>query len=162
MLQTILKKTSRALVIAACFWLSEEKKVGLERWLRGRAEYRELQRADVVIAAGGIGLAGGASVVGRRTVVEQPAASSRASHGKPRSIAFPNRALSRARIFCHSIVQGRGEAAVRNWMGLEAICLAFYDDPAWVQRMMDDLAEFCCAAIRRTLEDVELDYVLLW
>jgi hypothetical protein len=52
-LQTILKKTSRALVIAACFWLSEEKKVGLERWLRGRAEYRELQRADVVIAAFG-------------------------------------------------------------------------------------------------------------
>jgi uroporphyrinogen-III decarboxylase len=51
---------------------------------------------------------------------------------------------------------------LRNWMGLEAICLAFYDDPAWVQRMMDDLSEFCCAAIRRTLEDVELDYVLLW
>jgi hypothetical protein len=51
---------------------------------------------------------------------------------------------------------------LRNWMGLEAICLAFYDDPAWVQEMMDYLAGFCCAAIRRTLEDVELDYVLLW
>ena len=53
MLQTILKKTSRAVVIAACFWLPEEKKVGLERWLRGRSEYRALQRADVVIAAFG-------------------------------------------------------------------------------------------------------------
>ena len=51
---------------------------------------------------------------------------------------------------------------LRNWMGLEAICLAFYDDPEWVQEMMDYLAGFCCATIRRTLEDVELDYVLLW
>jgi len=52
-LRTILKKTSRGVVMGACFWLPEEKKVPLERWMRGRSEYRELRRADVVVAAFG-------------------------------------------------------------------------------------------------------------
>jgi hypothetical protein len=52
-LRTILKKASRALVIGVCFWLPEQSKVRLERWLRGRSEYRELQRADVVVVAFG-------------------------------------------------------------------------------------------------------------
>jgi uroporphyrinogen-III decarboxylase len=51
---------------------------------------------------------------------------------------------------------------LRNWMGLEAISLALYDDPEWIQDMMDYLVEFCCAAASRALEEVELDYVLLW
>ena len=50
---TIFKKLSRGLVMAACFWLPEEKKIQLERWLRGRSEYRELRRDDVVVAAFG-------------------------------------------------------------------------------------------------------------
>jgi uroporphyrinogen decarboxylase len=51
---------------------------------------------------------------------------------------------------------------LRNWMGLEAICLALYDDPEWVQEMMDYLVDFVCAAARRALQEVELDLVLLW
>lgn len=51
---------------------------------------------------------------------------------------------------------------LRNWMGVEGISLALYDDPAWVQEMMDYLAEFCCACGQRALEDLDLDYVLLW
>jgi len=51
---------------------------------------------------------------------------------------------------------------LRNWMGLEGISLALYDDPAWVQEMMDYLGEFCCACGKRALEDVDLDYILLW
>jgi hypothetical protein len=51
---------------------------------------------------------------------------------------------------------------LRNWMGLEAICQALYDDPAWVQEMMDYLVEFCTRAAHRVLQDVQLDYVLLW
>lgn len=51
---------------------------------------------------------------------------------------------------------------LRNWMGLERICVAFYDDPEWVQEMMDYLAEFCCACGRRALEELDLDYILLW
>lgn len=53
MFDTIFKKVSRGLVMAACFWLPEERKIHLERWLRGRSEYRELRRDDVVIAAFG-------------------------------------------------------------------------------------------------------------
>ena len=51
---------------------------------------------------------------------------------------------------------------LRNWMGLEAICHALYDDPEWIQEMMDYLAGFCAATARRALEDVDLDYILLW
>lgn len=53
MFDTIFKKISRGLVMAACFWLPEEQKIRLERWLRGRSEYRELRRGDIVVAAFG-------------------------------------------------------------------------------------------------------------
>jgi len=51
---------------------------------------------------------------------------------------------------------------LRNWMGLEAIALALYDDPAWIQDMMNTLVAFCCTCGERALQDVDLDYVLLW
>lgn len=51
---------------------------------------------------------------------------------------------------------------LRNWMGLENIAVALYDDPVWIQEMMDTLADFCCACGKRALEDVNLDYILLW
>jgi len=51
---------------------------------------------------------------------------------------------------------------LRNWMGLERICLTLHDDPEWIQEMMDYMAGFCTACIERALEDVDLDYVLLW
>jgi uroporphyrinogen decarboxylase len=51
---------------------------------------------------------------------------------------------------------------LRNWMGLEAISLALYDDPEWIQQMMNYLADFCCAVGERALQDVDIDYVLLW
>ena len=51
---------------------------------------------------------------------------------------------------------------LRNWMGLERISVTLYDDPEWVQEMMDYMVEFCCACGKRALEEVDLDYVLLW
>ena len=51
---------------------------------------------------------------------------------------------------------------LRNWMGIEHIAVVLYDDPAWIQEMMDYLADFCCACGRRALEDLDLDYILLW
>ncbi|MDF1513728.1 MAG: uroporphyrinogen decarboxylase family protein [Anaerolineae bacterium] len=51
---------------------------------------------------------------------------------------------------------------LRNWMGLETIALELYDDPAWIQEMMDYLVDFCCACGERALKDVDLDYILLW
>ena len=53
MFDTIFKKMSRGLIVGACFWLPQEQKIRLERWLRGRSEYRELRRYDVVVAAFG-------------------------------------------------------------------------------------------------------------
>ena len=47
-------------------------------------------------------------------------------------------------------------------MGLEAIVVALYDDPAWIQEMMNTLVDFCCACGERALQDVDLDYILLW
>jgi len=51
---------------------------------------------------------------------------------------------------------------LRNWMGLERICVTLMDDPEWIQEMMDHMADFCTGCIERALEDVDLDYVLLW
>jgi uroporphyrinogen-III decarboxylase len=51
---------------------------------------------------------------------------------------------------------------IRNWMGLEGICQALYDDPAWVQEMMNTVTAFCIETGRRCLETVQLDYILLW
>lgn len=51
---------------------------------------------------------------------------------------------------------------LRNWMGLEGISQALYDDPQWVQEMMDYVVEFSMAVSHRVLDEVQLDYVLLW
>lgn len=51
---------------------------------------------------------------------------------------------------------------IRNWMGLEGVSQALYDDPTWVQEMMDYLVDFVIAASRKVLRDVQLDYILLW
>ena len=51
---------------------------------------------------------------------------------------------------------------LRNWMGLQPICEAIYDDPEWIQEMIDYLVTFCTSSARRALEDVDLDYILLW
>ncbi len=51
---------------------------------------------------------------------------------------------------------------LRNWMGLEAIALALYDDPDWIQEMMNTMVDFCIACGERALQDVDLDYILLW
>ncbi|MBN1402613.1 MAG: hypothetical protein JXA74_17360 [Anaerolineae bacterium] len=51
---------------------------------------------------------------------------------------------------------------LRNWMGLEGISQALYDDPEWVQEMMDYVADFCVATLTRAVEEVDIDYVTMW
>lgn len=51
---------------------------------------------------------------------------------------------------------------LRNWMGLEGISQALYDDPEWVQEMMNYLADFIVATVRRAVEEVDIDYVTMW
>jgi len=51
---------------------------------------------------------------------------------------------------------------LRNWMGLEGISEALYDDPAWVQEMMDYVAGFVVETVQRAAHEVDIDYVTMW
>ncbi|MFO1070766.1 MAG: sulfotransferase domain-containing protein [Geminicoccaceae bacterium] len=53
MLQVLLKKLTRELVMLAVFWMPPERKRAIERRLRGREEARKLALADVVVVSFG-------------------------------------------------------------------------------------------------------------
>ena len=46
----------------------------------------------------------------------------------------------------------------REWMGTEALSLAFYDDPALMHEMLDFQADFIIEVAKRALVDAEIDY----
>ncbi len=52
-MHTIIKQITREATLLALFFLPQEKKISLERWLRGREEFRRLQQADCVIVSFG-------------------------------------------------------------------------------------------------------------
>jgi hypothetical protein len=52
-LQSIMKKVTRWLVLWPLFFLPKEKKIGIERWLRGREQFQKLRKADCVIVSFG-------------------------------------------------------------------------------------------------------------
>ena len=52
-MQTVIKKVSRFLILGLCFWLPRERRIRLERWLRGKEEFRKLELADCVIVSFG-------------------------------------------------------------------------------------------------------------
>lgn len=49
----VMKKLSRYFVVTPLFFLPQGKRHAIERWLRGREQYRKLQRADCVIVSFG-------------------------------------------------------------------------------------------------------------
>ncbi len=52
---------------------------------------------------------------------------------------------------------------VRNWTGVENVSILVYDDPALVEGMMADLADFICEVIRPALEQIpDIDYAVMW
>jgi len=51
---------------------------------------------------------------------------------------------------------------LRNLMGLENLCLAFYDQPALVERMMEQRADMIIAITGRVLDEVEIDVFAFW
>jgi len=61
-----------------------------------------------------------------------------------------------------SISAGSIYGWLRNWMGFERISVTFYDDPAWMREMMDYIADFVVATISRGLDEVDVDYALMW
>jgi len=51
---------------------------------------------------------------------------------------------------------------LRNMMGLENLCLAFYDQPTLIERMMEERAESIIAITEKVLEDAEIDMFAFW
>ena len=43
----------RHIILTLCFWLPPQRRKAMERWLRGREEFRRLQRADWVLVSWG-------------------------------------------------------------------------------------------------------------
>ncbi len=52
-MHTVLKKATRFLVLGLLFWLPKPRKKRLDRWLRGREEYRKLKASDGVVISFG-------------------------------------------------------------------------------------------------------------
>ena len=51
---------------------------------------------------------------------------------------------------------------LRNWMGMENLSLAFYDEPEMIHAMVDCWAELCALQIERLPEDIRIDQVDWW
>lgn len=52
-MRTVIKKLTRFIVLGALFFLPRERKIRIDRWLRGREEYYKLVLADAVIVSFG-------------------------------------------------------------------------------------------------------------
>ena len=50
----------------------------------------------------------------------------------------------------------------RNWMGVERVCTAFYDEPAMMAEIVGHLGDLICAAIEPALQQVEFDLAFAW
>ncbi len=52
---------------------------------------------------------------------------------------------------------------IRNWMGLEAVSLAVYDDPAWFEEMVTTVADCIIGVLSRVLETgAQFDGCAIW
>ncbi|MCX7805689.1 MAG: hypothetical protein N3A38_10940 [Planctomycetota bacterium] len=50
----------------------------------------------------------------------------------------------------------------RNWIGMENLAVMFYDDPMLVHDIMEYLTEFIIATVQKAVQEVRIDYVLMW
>ncbi|MFA5787725.1 MAG: uroporphyrinogen decarboxylase family protein, partial [Actinomycetota bacterium] len=51
---------------------------------------------------------------------------------------------------------------LREWMGLEPLLYAFYDEPAWVEEMMDFVVDFQVAMMRKVLPAIKVDLAIFF
>jgi len=51
---------------------------------------------------------------------------------------------------------------LRNLVGVEGLCTLFYDDPAFVEEMMDAVADFIVAMMGAILDVIEVDAFSMW
>jgi hypothetical protein len=87
---------------------------------------------------------------------------------------FPADWATRCRLWEHRSVplrfwgngQSRREAGffgpLRDLMGLKALLYALYNEPGFVERMMDDRAELLLEILAKVLDDAEVDFFVFW
>jgi hypothetical protein len=52
---------------------------------------------------------------------------------------------------------------IRNWMGVEAVSLLAYDDPAWLEEMVSTIADCICGVLKRVLETgAHFEGAMIW
>jgi uroporphyrinogen-III decarboxylase len=51
---------------------------------------------------------------------------------------------------------------LREWMGVEKLLYTFYDDPALIEEMMDQLLYLETAVVEKVTRDIRVDWVLFW
>jgi uroporphyrinogen-III decarboxylase len=51
---------------------------------------------------------------------------------------------------------------LRNLFGVEKLCMLFYDDPAFVEEVMDAFADYMILIMDQVLENTDIDAFLLW
>jgi len=51
---------------------------------------------------------------------------------------------------------------LRDFMGVEELLIGFYDEPDWIQEMMDYLTDFWLALYKKALEYVQIDHIHIW
>jgi len=52
--------------------------------------------------------------------------------------------------------------SLRNLVGVERLCVMFYDDPAFVEEMMEADAEFLISMLAQILEETDIDFFGFW
>lgn len=51
---------------------------------------------------------------------------------------------------------------LRNLVGVEKLCMLFYDDPAFIEEMMDAFADFIITVMSQVLDVITVDMFLFW
>ena len=51
---------------------------------------------------------------------------------------------------------------IRDWMGVENIAVALYDDPAFVQEMMNHVGDLIVEVLKKVVFDVQFDFAVMW
>jgi uroporphyrinogen decarboxylase len=51
---------------------------------------------------------------------------------------------------------------IRNWMGLERVAITLYDDPDFIEDMMEYITWHILTVIRKAIEEVDIEYATLW
>jgi hypothetical protein len=114
------------------------------------------------VAAGKLhAVAGGANVTANAdgAAVSAPAGTAVSAAGSPPGGTVPGEDHPR---LCWADRWGGFFGSLRNMLGLEGLCRAFYDDPAFVERMMEERAEAVIRVTEEVMKHTRIDVFWYW